>query len=54
MNNDINCGNYMQADCNHQNPSGGVSHYELEYYSASPEDSKESLSFLLERVNPKI
>ena len=51
MNNDTN---QLQASSNHQNPSGGISCSQLEYYYSSPEDSKECLSSLLERVNHKL
>ena len=47
MNNDTN---QLQANNNRQNPSGGISCSQLEYYHSSPEDSKECLSSLLERV----
>ena len=50
MNNDTN---QLQASSNHQNPSGGISCSQLEYYYSSPEDSKKCLSSLLERVNHK-
>ena len=46
--------NHLQANHHHKNPSQEVSCYQSEYYSSPPEESKESLSFLLERVNYKI
>ena len=47
--------NHIQANYNHQRSSQGISCYpESEYYSSPPEESKESLSFLLERVNYKV
>ena len=43
--------NQLQANHNHESdPSEGVSCYKLDY-STPHEDSKESLSFLLEKVN---